>query len=142
MLTFKQLKAIGDMYEKESRDKITKKYYVDIIEIQTDDNYKNVLYDFKTSDDITYEVKADIMSQTTNNFFIEYEGYDKPSGLTITKADKHILISGDEYYLIDTIQIKQLIKNNKYKAVMTQNKSTKGYLIPKNDIMKYSQILV
>jgi hypothetical protein len=141
MLTFKQLKALGDMYEHESRLKIAKKYNVEVIEIQDETNFKKVHYDFKTSDNISYEVKADLMSQTTNNFFIEYEGYNKPSGLTITKAEKHILISGDEYYLIDTQQIKQLIKTNKYKKVMTQNKSTKGYLIPKEAIIRYSIIL-
>lgn len=141
MLTFKQLKALGDMHERESRLKITKKYNVEVVEIQDETNFKKVHYDFKTSDNITYEVKADIMSQTTNNFFIEYEGYNKPSGLAITKAEKHILISGDEYYVINTQQIKQLIKINKYRQVMTQNKSTKGYLIPKKDIIEYSEIL-
>lgn len=142
MLTFEELKAIGDMCEFECQKRIMLKNGVSIIEIQTADNYKTVHYDFKTSDGFTYEVKADNMSQATGNFFIELMGYNKPSGLSITTADMHILVSGNEYYLMNTTELKRLINKNTFKVVSTHNKSTYGHLIPKHYIKMISEILI
>ena len=47
-------------------------------------------YDFKTCDKLRYEVKTDELSLKTNNLFIEFESYKKPSGISITKANYYI----------------------------------------------------
>ena len=51
-------------------------------------NYK---YDFITSEDLKYEAKTEPMSLQTNNFFIEFLGYGKPTGISSTKSDFYII---------------------------------------------------
>ena len=136
MSDYNTLKAIGDKYEWESQRRIIELNAVKIINVQNDDNYQYTHYDFKTSDGLTYEVKADLMSSKTNHFFIEYMGNAKPSGILITQADKHILISDNKYYLIDTSQLKNLISSRKYRTVSTRDKSTHGYLFPVDDVIE------
>ena len=104
---FKELLKIGQQAEDEAIKKINKP----IITRQDGTNYKNILYDFETDDNIKYEVKLDIASARTNNAFIEFkDGRGLSSGISITTADKHIIISNDIYYLIDTSILKNIIK--------------------------------
>lgn len=137
-MSFKEKLKMGQLYEQKAQDKIKNLFKVSIITEQNETNYKNVFYDFMTSDMISYEVKADLMSSKTNNFFIEYRGYNKKSGISITTATNHILINNDKYYLILTSKIKELIKTNSYKKVSTKDGSTFGVLININDIIKFS----
>ena len=58
----------GRKYEKEAHDRITKLNDVSIIKEQNSDNWMFTHFDFMTSDNITYEIKADRMSLKTNNF--------------------------------------------------------------------------
>ena len=92
-------------------------------------------YDFKTSDKIKYEVKTDVMSLKTNNLFIEFESYRKPSGISSTKAHYYIFSDTIDYYLIETQKLKIILCNieNK-KIVSTKDKQTFGYLIRKEVI--------
>ena len=70
MTTFHELLKIGQKYEDKCKVLICKLNNVSIIEEQTKNNYKYIHYDFKTSDGITYEIKADFMSDKTNNFLL------------------------------------------------------------------------
>ena len=101
------------------------------------DDYR---YDFKTIDKIKYEVKTDELSLKTNNLFIEFEGYKKPSGIMITKANFYIFCDTINYYLIGIDNLKLIIMNieNK-KIVCTKDKLTYGYLINKNLIFIHCQ---
>ena len=92
-------------------------------------------YDFKTSDKIKYEVKTDELSLKTNNLFIEFESYRKPSGISSTKAHYYIFSDTIDYYLIETQKLKTILSNieNK-KIVSTKDKQTFGYLIRKEVI--------
>ena len=101
------------------------------------DDYR---YDFKTIDKMKYEVKTDELSLKTNNLFIEFEGYKKPSGIMITKANFYIFSDTINYYLIEIEKLKLIIKNieNK-KIVSTKDKLTYGYLINKNLIFVHCQ---
>ena len=87
-------------------------------------------YEFKTCDKLRYEVKTDVMSLKTNNLFIEFEGYKKPSGISISKANYYIFCDTIDYYLIQTQKLKEILNNvlNK-KIVSTKNKLTYGYLV-------------
>ena len=127
---FKQQLRRGQEIEEKAIKLIESKFNVKCIKRQDETNYKTVLYDFKTDDNIKYEVKADFASVKTRNFFIEYEGYKKLSGITITKADKHILNSGNKYYIIKTKKLKQLIRDNDFKTIYTKYTETAGFLIP------------
>ena len=117
-------------YEIEAAERIKKKYDKKVI--KTCNNYK---YDFKTDDLIKYEVKAEPTSLKTNNFFIEYFGYGKPSGISISKSNYYIITDTINYYLIDTLTLKEIIERNTFKTVKTRDKMTFGYLVNKNIII-------
>lgn len=135
---FKQQLRRGQEIEEEAIKLIENKFNVKCIKRQDETNYKTVLYDFKTDDNIKYEVKADFRSEKTGNFYIEFVGYGKLSGINITKADKHILKSGYKYYIITTEILKTLIRTdtkNKFPTRYTRDRTTGGFLIP-IDIIK------
>lgn len=102
------------------------------------------MFDFRTSDDIPYEVKADRKSAQTGNFFIEYDGYGKPSGIKITTANRHILLHKDQFYMAETGKLKELIRTDKYRNVSTKdedNNLTFGRLVPVKDVEPYATLL-
>lgn len=99
----------------------------------------NNKYDFQTSDDFKYEVKTDEMSLKTNNFFIEFMGYGKPSGIAITEAEFYIINDTIIYYLIDTDILKQLVKNTR--IFKTKDGKTSGHLLTRKILEENSYIL-
>ena len=137
-MTFQNKLAYGQLWEDKAKEFITKHNEVEVTEEQTSVNYRTMHYDFKTSDDITYEVKADTMSSKTGNFFIEYHGYGKPSGISIATAHTHILTDERICFKIPTKKIIRLIKRNDYKEGFVKSSNTKGVLIPRADIIKYA----
>jgi len=129
--------TIGRPHEDIAISKILNKYNVQLVE-RRDDNK----YDFQTSDGNTYEVKADLKSRTTKNFYIEYEGFKLPTGINVTKAKYHIITDGTNYYKIRTSKMLKLIEANDYTVKTIQDSSnTKGWLVPKTDIIQLSRIL-
>ena len=101
-------------------------------------NYK---YDFKTSDNLKYEIKTEPMSLKTNNFFIEFYGYGKKTGISISKANFYIISDTINYYLINVNVLKEIIDNNKFPMQKTRDKTTIGYLVSKNIIIENSIII-
>ena len=84
-------------------------------------------------------MKADLYSNSTNIFFIEYYGYGKPSGIKTTQANNYIITDGIKYYLIDTNKLKKLCCGAKVKT--TKNNLTYGYIINKSIIMSNSHFI-
>jgi hypothetical protein len=99
-------------------------------------------FDIKLSNNLTYELKCDVMASKTKNFFIEHFGYGKPSGISTTQANFYVL-SFDvmNYYQISVIVLKQLLSKNNYKIICTKDKSTYGQLVPINDIISISELI-
>ena len=100
------------------------------------DDYK---YDFETIDNIKYEVKTDMLVNKTNNFFIEFIGRGKPSGIDTTEAAYYILNDSVIYYLIDVQLLKKLVVTCRW--VKNKDNSATGYLINKNIIIENSVII-
>jgi hypothetical protein len=141
---FKILLNEAKKTEEEAINKICNLYNVRTIIRQDETNYKFIKYDFKTDDNKTYEVKHDKRAVNTNNVFIEYMQYGSPSGIDITEADHHIFKIGSNFYLIDTLILKQLIQDESIKKVSFKNidgLTTKGYLLPLN-IFKNNSIVL
>ena len=90
-------------YEQEAGERIKKLDNVDIISFNNDNKY-----DFIDSNNIKYEVKFDGASNKTGNFYIEHNGYGKPSGISTTEAQYYIITDGENYYLIKTETLKSL----------------------------------
>jgi hypothetical protein len=120
---FKELLKIGQQAEQEAIKRINKPVLI----TQNETNYKYILYDFMTDDNIKYEVKLDLQSTRTKNIFIEFiDGRGLKSGISTTEADNYIIVSSDIYYLINVNTLKEIIKNCKIARVKD---GTKGYLL-------------
>ena len=122
-------------FEVESSKRISKLYNVEIISFNNDDKY-----DFITSDDIKYEVKYDNYSNKSGNFFIEYAGYGKPSGISTSESNFYIITDGINYYLIDTQILLKLCKTFGTTKT-TKDGLTYGYCIVKNIIVSNSLLI-
>jgi hypothetical protein len=118
-------------YEKIAQDRICSLYDTEIL-----NECCNNLYDFETIENIKYEVKTDEYSIKSGNYFIEFQGYNKPSGLTTTQAAFYILTNTINYYLIDIDILRALTKNKPIRT--TKDGLTYGYLINKTLIIKHS----
>ena len=144
MFKFHQLLKLGQKYEQIAQNKICKLNNVSILIEQDEKNYKFIHYDFKTSDNICYEVKADFQSKTTENVFIEVSDMlSRPSGLSISTADYYIIYSEFEepsYYKISIEKLKKLTE--KYKHVLKFVKDgTRGFCVPMIEIKLNSSII-
>lgn len=121
-------------YEVEAAQRIEKLNKVKVINFNDDNKY-----DFITSDNLKYEVKTEPASLKTNNFFIEFLGYNKPSGITTTEANFYIICDTINYYLISVSSLKILVENAR--IITTKDKLTYGYLI-KTKLIKDNSILI
>jgi hypothetical protein len=122
---YKKLKKYQP-YEKIAAEKIANIYNVKIVSYNND--YR---YDFIMSDNNKYELKCDVMSIKTGNFFIEIQAYGKLSGLLITEADYYIISNTIDYYLIETNKLKEIIEKNNCSVLSTKNNLTTGHILKK-----------
>jgi len=123
-------------YEIEASARIIKLNNVNVINFNNDNKY-----DFITTDNLKYEVKTDEASRRTNNYFIEFSGYGKPSGITTTESNYYIFSDTIEYYLISTDKLKELIKTNTFKICKVKLNETYGYIINKYIIISNSLLI-
>ena len=142
-----EYKMIGQPMEIKAQNVIKKAYNVDIIE-----TCNNSDYDFKDSNNVTYEVKADQLSITTGNFFIAYsQKYPFipefiSAGISKSKADYHLITYGESFYKIKTADIRHiLMSDNKGKYlermfINARNEYIKGFLLKVEDIKPYAII--
>ncbi len=116
-------------------EKICKLNNVNIL--NTCNNYK---YDFQTDDNLKYEVKTDAMSLKTNNFFIEYYGYKKMSGISTTEANYYIINDTNIYYLISVTKLREITL--KSKTLTTKDGSTSGHILSRATLLLHSTIII
>ena len=99
-------------------------------------NFKD--YDIEVPEkDIKIEVKRDIGSQGTNNYFIEYECNYEDSGLSATKANYWVIYDEQRWHWIKTNRLKALsiMYGRKWEGTPEGGVSNvKAYLIPKEII--------
>ena len=106
--------VIGYIKEKHDKDYI-------LNSVRDDAKFDFDLVEVGTEKMISFEVKADIRSKTTNNFYIEYQnGFGKPTGIKLTTADYHIITDEIEFYLIPTEKLKEIIVMRDWKKVTTK----------------------
>jgi hypothetical protein len=112
-------------------------------------DYQKSWFDFRTSDQITYEVKQDSRSINTGNFFIagmqsfKNETYKAYCGICKTKADYYMLLFGNEFYKIDTDIIIDLLLTNTYKVARYGNKrgdTIYGILLPVAHVKPFAEV--
>ena len=133
---FKIQLIVGQAYEQIAQEKI-KALYPEVEQII---NNNTNAYDFITlPSNITYEVKADLLAIKTGYFFIEFHGYGKESGLSISEALYHIITDGKYYFLISTSKLKELVMNCNIKK--TKDGSTMGFMLSRFDLVKHSKCI-
>ena len=103
---FKPRLRAGKVDEKIAQQLICQANNVSVISEQTDDNYRELKYDFQTSDGITYEVKGGESSDKFHSFFIEFEQSIKGSlyvvsGVLDSEAHYWMLKYNNTFYTID-----------------------------------------
>ena len=127
-------------------------YELELLKYLEYDKYKQSQGNFKPYDikiyrgdkKIRYEVKADRITYKTGNIAIEYECFNKPSGITTTKSKYYsyfIIYPNKNYdlYIIPVKELKKSITENKYKRILSggfKNMSN-FYLFDKNIFEKY-----
>ena len=82
------------------------------------------------SDNKIYEVKTDEASLRTNNYFIEFVGYGKSSGIATTEAEYYILTDTKIYYLIN-VELKTICIDKP--ILTTRDGLIVGFKIKKNN---------
>jgi hypothetical protein len=143
-------KVIGQPMEIIAQNVIKKADNVTIIE-----TCNNSDYDFKDSNNITYEVKADQKSLLTGNFFIAcmhkglYDTEFQPSGISKSKSDYHLITYGESLYKIKTHTLRHMImldyerRERRYLIKSysnSRNETIKGILVKVEDIKAYARI--
>jgi len=136
---FKPKLDIGLFWEHQAQKRIIK-YYNNNYKLKNE--CKNNNYDFELTNNTKYEIKADVKAVKTNNIFIEFLQFGKPSGIQTTKADNYIIIIPNKietYILIDVLELEFLISTIQYKFIIqpTQyNNYTAGYIFDTEIIIK------
>lgn len=107
-------------------------------------NYKFSDYDIlvkKGSSETKYEIKADRLASKTGNLCIEFECFEKPSGISITKADYYgyfILGKTEECYIIPVHYLRILIESGDYRKLSGGDEGrSRFYLIPKSKFVQF-----
>ncbi len=99
-------------------------------------------FDFQLSDGIKYELKCDVAGAKTGNCFLEFRGFSKLSGISVTQADFYIITFNlKEYYNISVATLKQMISTGNYRIMKTRQTQTRGYLIPVREIIDASELI-
>jgi hypothetical protein len=140
MYNFKRDLQFGNIYEKKSFEKL-KKYYNDVnLTCIYNNDYK---YDFITNTKETFEVKCDMSSNRTGNFFIEYIFNNKPSGIAKTESKYYIITDSIDFYMILTDDLIEYINNNTPKTVRFKSDTgfVSGYLIKKEEFKKIKNVI-
>ena len=123
--------AIGQRWERVASTKLIQyyksKHAKEYTVLSTNNDNR---YDFILSNNRSYEVKYDNMAAKTNNVFIEFEGYGKPSGIDVSLANFYIIIVPFTTILmlkIKASRLKTLIKKGLYRRIYSDIEK-KGYI--------------
>lgn len=129
---------IGDKGEKQVSDELAELGYSVVL---NDDESKRYDYDIKiTNIDKTAEVKNDVFSAQSGNIALEYfnSKINKPSGVTVTKADFWCHIIKGKVYVATVQKLKEFIAQHKPKRTVkfAGDNNADIYLYSIQDAMK------
>ena len=156
---FQQELAFGRRYEKLARGHVIRyierkhDIYYKLKSIRHDGEFDFDLIDAKTGSIISFEVKTDRSSRRTNNYYIEYNnGFGKPTGINITKANYHIITDEIDFYLISTKKLKDIVAEGNWRTLATKKTfynsgktgkysriTSYGHIIPKETIISQAK---
>ena len=131
-MTWKDDLKFGQQYE------LIALKYLEFNEYQLNDDNR---YDLLLDNKIKVEVKADRLSHWTRNMAIEFECFDKPSGINTSEADFYIYFvvkPNNEYtvYKIKTEDLKKKVEGCKI-VFGGDMKASKMYLLSLNAMKEF-----
>ena len=137
---FLENKAKFDIYERIALDKVIKYYNDEYTLVHMCDNYK---YDFKLSNNKTYEIKAEPYALKSHNFYIEhFDNFNnKLSGIATTESNYYIITDTRNYYIIKTRKLKKICESNLYSSIINKNRTATGFIIPVSVIIEKSVVI-
>ena len=140
----------GKEYEKLAQRIIEQRNQVTVVEDDDTEgrsNHEKPWFDFRTSDNLAYEVKGDTKSIKYGNFFITFKQEInkewRPAGIAITKADYHMLLFGNSFYQVKTAILKKLITDNTYRKreyINNRGNTIAGYIIPVKEVRPFARV--
>jgi hypothetical protein len=89
-----------------------------------------------------FELKTDRMAHKTGNVYVEFQSRGKNSGITTSKSDTwifKIVSKGDRHLFsihIPLTRLKKLVSKDYRVVPGGDNLTSKGYLVPMNDLIK------
>ena len=102
-----------------------------------DRDIKTTTLEWKQS---TYEIKHDMVSDTSGNVWFEYYCNNAPSGVYASKADYIVYKLGDKFYSIERAKLLiRLNHANKKSVIWGDNNNSWMYLVKKEDFIQKSQ---
>jgi hypothetical protein len=97
-------------------------------------------FDIEVPQITTIEVKHDIKSSKTDNFFIEHSMNEKDSGIIASTAEWWIIVDEEGYYFITREALLHLLKSNycNLRGLKGTDGTTMTYRLIKKDIVRNS----
>lgn len=90
---------------------------------------------------VTFEIKNDLLSTSTGNFAIEFFGRTAPSGIDATTADFWVILSNCKFYIFKTSTLKRFIEANRFRQIMINNGTAWCYLVPIEKVKHLAKII-
>ena len=138
--TFKKDIILGEEAEKMVLKMVQKKYPK---AFKKEGNFKP--YDiFVPEKNIAIEVKRDIGSNKSNNYFIEYKCNGCDSGIFASRSDYYVIFDENRFIWIITDKLKSISKSFgiKWEGIPNGGVSkVKSYLLDKNCVLRYSKMI-
>lgn len=140
---FKPLLKLGQEAEQLALDKLLTYYNYKKPKIKFNNDNR---YDIKLNKK-KYEIKCDVRATKTNNIYIEYQAYNKASGIETTESHYYLIVVPYQieplYLLIKVKILKKLITDKKYIRKIEPNEIllTGGYLFKLDVLKEYGTII-
>ena len=137
MSNFKDSKDIGDALEEPVLKYIKRLYPKAYIK----EEYFKYWDIYIPEVNVSIECKFDKGINKHNNFFLEIQSNDKPSGLSVTKSDFMVFYDGEKPYWFLTSDVRRCIYSNDIKPRLNYPQEDKvaklAYLMPKSLLLPY-----
>ena len=96
----------------------------------------------KKGSHVRFEIKWDKMSTTTGNLALEFFGRSKPSGIDATTADYFVFLTGDEFFIYKTDNLKKMVRAMNFRSICINNGTAYCYLMPISKVREYTYNIV
>ena len=138
--TFKEDIIVGEEAEKMVLKMVQKKY-PEAFKVQGNFKYYDI---FVPEKNISIEVKRDIGSNESDNYFIEYKCNGYKSGIFASRSDYYVIFDENRFIWIRTDKLRSIsgLFGRKWKGIPNGGASeVESYLLDKYYVVEYSDMI-